>query len=76
MLSRFVLGELVETERTYVDDLGQIVEVVLASPPEPWPTDPFPLPGDIFQIGRSLWSLYRFPLLLDFVQGRPEAELT
>lgn len=37
MLSRFVLSELVETERMYVDDLGQIVEVVLASPPQPWP---------------------------------------
>lgn len=66
MLSRFVLSELVETERMYVDDLGQIVEVVLASP-QPWPTDLFPLPGDIFKRGFSSGPLYKFPLLLDVV---------
>lgn len=71
MLSRFVLSELVETERMYVDDLGQIVEVTLASPPQPWPTDPFPLPGDIFKRSCSSRPLYKSPLLLDFVQGPP-----
>lgn len=76
MPSRFVLSELVETERMYVDDLGQIVEVVFASPPQPWPTDVFPLPGDIFKRGCSSGPLYKFPLLLDFVQGQPMVEIT
>lgn len=48
VLPRFVLSELVETEKMYVDDLGQIVEVVLSSS-RPRSTHPFPLPGDIFE---------------------------
>lgn len=74
MLYRFVLSELVETERMYVDDLGQIVEVVLNSPPQPRPADLFPLSGDIFKRGCSSGPLYKFPL--DFVQGQPMAEFT
>lgn len=46
---RFVLSELVETEKMYVDDLGQIVEVVLSSPSLPRPTCSFPLSGAIFK---------------------------
>lgn len=41
---RYVLSELVETEKMYVDDLGQIVEVAPLSLPSPGPPAPFPLP--------------------------------
>lgn len=68
VLPRFVLSELVETEKMYVDDLGQIVEVVLSSS-RPRSTHPFPLPGDIS-------TSFLVPLLLDPVLGLPRAEVT
>lgn len=69
MLPRFVLSELVETEKMYVEDLGQIVEVALCSASQPWPVYPFPLPRDIFKRWLS------GPLLLDFVKHCPEPSL-
>lgn len=57
VLPRFVLNELVETEKMYVDDLGQIVEVVISSPSQPHPTYPFPLPEDISRDGIPLYRL-------------------